>query len=105
MASNHSFGSFDENFDLFAQKKNIPALDGNAPKKLSEMLGATGKFPNGKLTDSDEGEIQFQIGSKDGTIIIDFGKPVAWLGVQKEQAIEIAKALCKHAGVVMTIEV
>jgi hypothetical protein len=39
------------------------------------------KYPRGKLCDDDEGQIQIAVAVKDGnTLIIDFGKPVAWLG-------------------------
>jgi len=60
-------------------------------------LGATGRFPEGKIHDSDEGEIRFAVGSKDGNVIIEFGKPVAWLGLPPDLARELAVLLTKHA--------
>lgn len=99
MASNHSFESFDKKFDPFQKESN------QAPPDSGAALGATGNFPNGKLSDNDEGELQFAVFKKDETIIIEFGKAVKTLGLTPEQAIEIAKALCKHAGVPMTIEI
>lgn len=57
------------------------------------FLGATGRFPQGKLTTKDEGEIQFAIGEKDGKVILDFGKATAWIGFEPEQALQIAKIL------------
>lgn len=44
-------------------------------------LGATGWFPRGKLRLDDEGELQFSIGLKGDTVILDFGKSVRWIGM------------------------
>ena len=60
-------------------------------------LGATGQFPRGKLTENDEGEIRIAIGQKDGKVLIDFGKPVAWIGFSAEEAEQIATTLREHA--------
>lgn len=60
-------------------------------------LGATGKFPRGKITENDEGELKIAIGVKDNTIIVDFGKQVCWLGLDKQSALELANILIKHA--------
>jgi hypothetical protein len=60
-------------------------------------LGATHRFPEGKLTKDDEGEIRVAIGQKDGKVVIDFGKPTAWIGFTPEQADDIAKLLHEHA--------
>lgn len=101
MASNHSFESFDPKFDPFQKKSNavIPPDPQGKPADEEPPLGATGKFPNGKLSENDEGELQFAVFKKDDTVIIEFGKPVKTLGLTPDQAIQIAKALCKHAGV------
>ncbi len=63
-------------------------------------LGATGDFPEGKLTESDEGGLRFAIGHKDGKIVINFGTPVAWLGLSAEVARAMAKALESKAALV-----
>lgn len=60
-------------------------------------LGATGKFPEGKLTDSDEGEIKVAIGSKDGKVVINFGTQVVWVGLNPEQAHNLAQSLLEKA--------
>ena len=72
------------------------------PEAIARMLheplrGNTGRFPEGKLTPHDEGEIQFAIGVKDGKVCVDFGTPVKWLGMQPTQALELASSLIKHA--------
>lgn len=63
-------------------------------------FGATGEFPQGKLNDSDEGALRLGIAydKLDGIVRIEFGKPVAWLGLPPPQAIEFAKAILKKAG-------
>lgn len=60
-------------------------------------LGATGNFPDGKITNDDEGEIRIGITTKDDTVVLDFGKPVAWIGFTKEQAKEIGELLIKRS--------
>lgn len=40
-------------------------------------LGATGEFPEGKLTEVDEGELKFAVGYMKGKVVIDFGTPVS----------------------------
>jgi hypothetical protein len=61
------------------------------------LIGATGTHPQGKLTQADEGAIQFAIGVKDGKVCIDFGTPVKWLGMEPGQALELASSLIQHA--------
>lgn len=59
--------------------------------------GALGDFPEGQLTESDEGSIQFAVGETDGKVIIDFGTPVHWLGLNPQQAADLASLLLKRA--------
>ena len=42
------------------------------------------QYPDGKLNNSDEGELRMAIGIKDGRVVIDFGKDWSWLGFDKE---------------------
>jgi hypothetical protein len=49
-------------------------------------LGATGRFPEGKIADNDEGEIQFGVARYKGKILINFEKPVAYVGMNIQQA-------------------
>jgi hypothetical protein len=60
-------------------------------------LGATGRFPEGKIHPSDEGEIRIAIGSGNGKVVIEFGKPTAWIGFTADQARLIASDLIRHA--------
>jgi hypothetical protein len=59
--------------------------------------GALGDFPEGQLTKTDEGAIQFAIGEKDGKVVIDFGTAVHWVGMRPQQAAEFASLLLKRA--------
>jgi hypothetical protein len=62
-------------------------------------LGATGQFPDGKITEDDEGELQFAVGSNpdENLVSVRFGKPVAWLALPPENARALAQLLLKHA--------
>ena len=61
-------------------------------------MGATGEFPDGKLTESDEGALEYAVGHTDGKVVIDFGTPTVWFGMEPEQAIQLAQVLLDHAG-------
>ncbi len=62
-------------------------------------IGATGKFPMGKLDDSDQGELKMAVyyDKLDGIVRVQFGKPVAWLGLPPPEAMALAKLLIRHA--------
>lgn len=62
-----------------------------------EKLGATGRYPEGKLTGDDEGEIKMAIASAPGKVVLDFGKPVKWVGFNPGQARELGELLLHHA--------
>jgi len=60
-------------------------------------LGATGRFPEGKITKSDEGETRIAVAAVDGKVVIDLGKPTAWIGFTPELARNLAASLVKFA--------
>lgn len=64
-----------------------------------ERLGKTGKFPEGQYTNDDEGEIQFGVAADRANrkVIVDFGTPVAWMGMTPEQARELGLLLQQKA--------
>jgi hypothetical protein len=76
-----------ETFDAF--KKSM--MDTTA------FRGALGDFPEGQLTKSDEGALQFGITVKDGKVVLDFGTPVAWVGMTPQQAADLASIMMKRA--------
>lgn len=65
-------------------------------QQLSQ-LGPTGKFPEGHLNEDDEGEIQIAIGIENNKVVINFGKPIAWIGFTPEQADQIAFSLIEKS--------
>ena len=71
----------------------------NAMRQILEkpLIGATGEHPEGKLTKHDEGGIQFAVGVKDGKVVLDFGTPVAWLGMNPGDALQLAELLIQRA--------
>lgn len=68
-------------------------------KELADAmkLGATGRFPLGKLNNADEGELSLAIGAENGKVVMNFGKKCSWIGFSPEQAIDIASTLIRHA--------
>ncbi|GAC1407302.1 MAG: hypothetical protein NVSMB64_14020 [Candidatus Velthaea sp.] len=66
---------------------------------MKPPFGETRKFPRGKVHKSDEGELVFGIATDHahGTVVLNFGKPVAWLAMPPDQALVIANALIEHA--------
>ncbi len=63
----------------------------------ASFRGATGLFPDGQLTPEDEGAIQFGVTGKDGKVVLEFGTPVAWIGMEPQQAADLAMTMLKHA--------
>jgi len=62
--------------------------------------GPTGGFPNGKLNDSDEDELNMGIGRSGNNVVINFGIPVRWVAFPAEIAENIAESLRKYAEMV-----
>jgi hypothetical protein len=66
-------------------------------KEFGVKLGATGEFPEGKLTPNDEGEIKIAVGIEQNKVVIHFGKEIAWIGFGRSEAIRIASSLIDMA--------
>ncbi len=66
----------------------------------ADFRGATGEFPQGKLTPSDEGAIRFAIGEQDGKVVIDFGTSVHWFAMTAQEAADLASSLLSKARLV-----
>lgn len=65
--------------------------------QLQEMVGATGQFPDGKLNAHDEGELKIAVATRDHKVVLAFGKPVAWIGMNPDDARVIAVSLMNKA--------
>jgi hypothetical protein len=65
---------------------------------LTDELGATGAFPQGKLNADDEGELCCAVRIEKDKVRVDFGpKPIAWLSMDPEAAIEFASTVIDKA--------
>jgi len=64
------------------------------------FIGAVGTHSQGALTPADEGDIQFRVGAENGKVILDFGTPVNWVGMDAQQAADLASSLLKWAKIV-----
>lgn len=62
---------------------------------LQDCLGATGKFPHGKIDRLDEGQIKFAIAADHATntVLVSFGKAIVWIGMTADEAIKLANTL------------
>lgn len=93
--SNHSSQQDPEIIRLFMQQFEKAKLIQEEANQLG--LGPTGQFPEGKLTQADEGEIKIGVTSYQGKVIIDFGSPVTWIGFTPELADQLAQSLLEKA--------
>lgn len=80
-------------------------MEAAAHPALERALGDTGRYPQGQLTPDDEGELKLAVTAKDGKVVVDFGKPVAWIGFDADQAIELAMTLARRAGKVKGVPI
>jgi len=65
--------------------------------KRRHGLGATGDYPRGKLNAADEGGLNIGIATVAGALIINFGKPVKWIGLDKATALQLADKIKRRA--------
>jgi hypothetical protein len=62
-----------------------------------QKLGATGKFPDGKIKEDDEGELRFGVTTSKDLVILDFGVKVKWIGMDPKLAKQLGELLIKKA--------
>jgi len=95
--SHHGSEPFDDTPEDSERKLARQKLMRELMSSAKDFKGALGDFPEGKLTKTDEGAIQFAVGEKDGKVVLDFGTPVVWLGLNPQQAADLASLLLKRA--------
>jgi hypothetical protein len=78
----------------------MATLKAKLDREQLEKLGPTGRFPEGKLTPNDEGEIAFAVGALKGKVVVNFGSPVASLGMSPDQARKLAGSLLEKANAI-----
>lgn len=70
-------------------------------QRLQEQLDGRAKrtFSEGRIGPTDDGDVAFAVGTHPDKplVCIDFGKPVEWVAMQPQQAIELAQNLIKQA--------
>lgn len=55
------------------------------------------RYPNGKLNDDDEGVGALALTHVDGVVVVNFFKPMRWIGLPPLEAVALAVGLIKHA--------
>lgn len=66
------------------------------PREMEKTMQSDEKYPRGKLNDEDEGALSMAITVANERLIIDFGKPVVWIGFGKEEALALATLIQKR---------
>jgi hypothetical protein len=95
--SHHGSEPFDSAPEDPARKIARDKLMRELMSSAADFRGALGDFPDGKLTKTDEGSIRFAVGEKGGKVVLDFGTPVNWVGMNPQQAADLASLLLKRA--------
>lgn len=85
----HHHNEFFDKTNEEANKKLMEAFKKvKSPEESEEIQskpGATGNFPDGKLIEKDDGEIAVAFAVYQGRLIMNFGKPVAWIGFTRKE--------------------
>lgn len=55
------------------------------------------QYPDGKMNEDDEGQLRINLFEDQGRLILHFGKPTAWVGMDRATAMEIGQALIDRA--------
>ena len=67
-------------------------------KELEEhQRKIAGDFPDGKLTEKDEGALSLAVSAMGEKVVLAFGEPTAWLGLTADQAANLGVLLIKRA--------
>lgn len=85
------FGKRQDQFRKIMEKEQVAEL-------AQSLYGPTGRYPEGRMNERDEGEIQFGVTAHDGKVLVDFGTPVRSIGMTPEQACELGRLLITRAG-------
>lgn len=90
----HSEGGSDELRKLFEDQ-------GAARTRFSEQCeGRVSRtWSDGRLGGEDDGDLAFAVGPHpdEELVVVDFGKPVTFIAMPPQQAVELAQVLIKHA--------
>jgi len=97
--SHHEGGMSDGFRRLFADEQA-------SRQRFSDQVAGRAKreWSDGRIGPTDDGDLAFSIGPHPDRelVMIDFGKPVTFVAMPPQQAIELAQALIKHARAIST---
>ena len=95
----HHISEMPGGFNESSQLSRLRAELEGQMRRHHEKLGATGRFPQGKLCNEDEGEIKIGITCdiSTATVMIAFGKPVEMIGFTADQAVDLANLILARA--------
>jgi hypothetical protein len=60
--------------------------------------GPLGTFSQGKLDDTDEGDLMVAISGDDKVVRIDFGKRIAWFAMDRDLALQFVMKIMERLG-------
>jgi hypothetical protein len=77
----------------------VPRHEDDDPAALlrAAQAQAQGEYPDGRLSEHDEGALAMALGHKNGRVVLQFACPVQWCAFTPEQALSIAQGLIEHA--------
>lgn len=93
--------SSDDPFQSKAMEELLKVVSDDTLRKQLESavaFGPTDRYPEGKYSPNDEGEIRFGIARDGDKVLVDFGAPVHSLGMTREQARDFGRMLITKAG-------
>ena len=64
---------------------------------MSDAIGPTGEFPDGKLNDADEGALNVAVAHDEGKVYVQLGAPIEWFAMHPQGAADFASCMLKHA--------
>jgi len=86
------------------EKESTEISEETLTQKFAELDHLRAKQPDGrlpplKLTPKDSGDIRFSVGTSmdKKRVVINFGKQIRWVGMTRNQAIDVGRALIKAA--------
>ena len=68
--------------------------------QVGDALGPTGRFPGGKLTDTDKGEVVFEVVRFKNKVIVNFGTPLMYIGMSPKEARRFGSLLIQKANAI-----
>jgi len=68
-------------------------------RRAQKKIGPTGRFPRGKITPADEGELNIGVAVdlQRKVVFVNFNKAISWLGMPKKSALDFANGIIVKA--------